>query len=160
MPRHGRQPGPERGQIIVVAALAMIAIIGGVSLVLEGGNAYAHQRVAQNGVDAIANAGATVLAERLGGASRTDGDVAAAMDAMKTANALADQRAFYTNVTGELLNPAGVARPARPQRRRWATGRSRRARRASGPRATCTSTPPSPGCWASTSSRPRPTRRP
>ena len=31
------------------------------------------------------------------------------MDAMETANALADHRAFYTNVTGELLNPAGVA---------------------------------------------------
>ena len=53
----------------------MVAIIGGVSLVIEAGNAYAHQRVAQNGVDSIANAGATVLAERLGGAVRTDADV-------------------------------------------------------------------------------------
>ena len=110
MPSHGHRPGRRaNGQIVVIAALAMIAIIGGVSIVIEGGNAYAHQRVAQNGVDSIANAGATVLAERLGGASRTDSDVAAAMDAMETANALAGHRAFYTNVTGELLNPAGVA---------------------------------------------------
>ena len=47
----------QRGQIIVVAALAMVAIIGGVSLVLEGGNAYAHQRIAQNAADSVANAG-------------------------------------------------------------------------------------------------------
>ena len=47
---HRSTRGRERGQIIVVAALAMVAIIGGVSLVIEAGNAYAHQRVAQNGV--------------------------------------------------------------------------------------------------------------
>ena len=57
----------QQGQIIVIAALAMVALIGGVSLILEGGNAYAHQRVAQNAADAVANAGATVLAKRLGG---------------------------------------------------------------------------------------------
>ena len=57
----------QRGQIIVVAALTMIALIGGVSLILEGGNAYAHQRMAQNAADSVANAGATILAQRLGG---------------------------------------------------------------------------------------------
>src|SRR5215217_3328429 len=60
-----RQHG-ERGQILVVAVLSLIAMIGGVSLVLEGGNAYAHQRVAQNAADAVANAGATILARVLG----------------------------------------------------------------------------------------------
>ena len=45
----------------------MVSLIGGVALVLEAGNAYAHQREAQNGADAVANAGATVLSERLGG---------------------------------------------------------------------------------------------
>ena len=37
----------EAGQILVIAALSMLAIIGGVALVLEGGNAYANQRIAQ-----------------------------------------------------------------------------------------------------------------
>ena len=64
---NGRREG---GQILVVAALAMIAIIGGVSLVVEGGNAYAHQRVAQNAADAVANTGATAIGERLGGRRR------------------------------------------------------------------------------------------
>jgi hypothetical protein len=98
----------ERGQIVVVAALAMVAIIGGVSLVIEAGNAYAHQRVVQNGVDAIANAGATVLAERLGGAVRTDGDVDRAMTAMADANAIQGYLGYYTDVTGGMLATSGA----------------------------------------------------
>ena len=101
--------GGEAGQIIVIAAMVMIAIIAGVSLVLEGGNAYAHQRMAQNAADSVANAGATVLAERLGGATRTDADVLAAMNRMATQNDLDTFTAYYTNVTGGLLSPAGVA---------------------------------------------------
>ena len=41
-------PAP-RGQVIVIAALAMVSLIGGIALVLEAGNAYANQREAQNG---------------------------------------------------------------------------------------------------------------
>jgi hypothetical protein len=98
----------EQGQIIVVAALAMIAIIGGVSLVVEGGNAYAHQRVAQNAADAVADTGATVLAERLGGVTRTDPDVASALANMAAADALDSHVGYYTNVRGQLLTPAGI----------------------------------------------------
>ena len=60
----------ERGQIIVIAALGMVAFIGLVALVLEGGNAYAQQRVTQNTVDAAANAGAVVIAHPLAGSRR------------------------------------------------------------------------------------------
>lgn len=114
--RRLRTPGQrrgERGQVVVIAALAMVAIVGGVSLVLEGGNAYAHQRAAQNAIDSVANAGATVLAQRLGGANRTDAQVLAAMDAMATANRLDGQAAFYTNVKGELLNSLGAVTGSR-----------------------------------------------
>ncbi len=100
--------GEQRGQIIVVAALALIAMIGGVSLVLEGGNAYAHQRVAQNAADSVANAGATVLAERLGGATKTDADVLAAMNTMATANGLDSFDGYYTDVGGKLLTTGGA----------------------------------------------------
>jgi hypothetical protein len=98
----------ERGQMIVIAALGMIAIVGGVSLVLEAGNAYAHQRVAQNAADAVANGGATVIAERLGGTARSDADVLAAMDSLATANDLGVYQAYYTDVHGALLDTAGV----------------------------------------------------
>ena len=74
-PNGTRPDRGQRGQIIVIAALALITFIGGVSLVIEGGNAYAHQRVAQNAADSVANAGATILAQRLGGGTQTDADV-------------------------------------------------------------------------------------
>ena len=70
MYRH-RSRRRQRGQIVPITALAMIALIGGVALILEGGNAYAHQREAQNASDAVANAGATVLAQQLGGTAKT-----------------------------------------------------------------------------------------
>jgi hypothetical protein len=98
----------QRGQIIVIAAMAMIALIGGVSLILEGGNAYAHQRIAQNAADSVANAGATVIAQRLGGGTQADADVLAATDAMAAANGLDTYTAFYTNVEGQLLDLAGL----------------------------------------------------
>jgi Flp pilus assembly protein TadG len=86
----------------------MIAMIGGVALVLEGGNVYAHQREAQNASDAVANAGATVLAEQLGGSTKTDADVAKATTAIASSNALTSYVGYYTNVTGHMLTPAGV----------------------------------------------------
>lgn len=108
MPRSNARPAT--GQVIVIFALALIAIIGMVALVLEGGNAYAQQRVTQNGVDAAANAGAVVIGETLGpnGLTRTDGDVSNAVNAVATANTLGSQTGFYTDVTGKYLNNAGV----------------------------------------------------
>jgi Flp pilus assembly protein TadG len=101
----------ERGQILIVAVLALIAMIGGVSLILEGGNAYAHQRVAQNGADAVANAGATVLAQRLGGGAQTDTDVVVAATSVAASNALDSYSAYYTDVKGQLLTAAGTNAP-------------------------------------------------
>jgi hypothetical protein len=105
---HHRGRQGERGQLIVIAALALVAIIGGVSLVIEGGNAYAQQRVVQNAADAVANGGATVLAERLGGATRSDADVLAKMQSLATANRMDDFTAYYTTVDGTLLDGAGL----------------------------------------------------
>ena len=101
----------QRGQVIPIAALAMISIIAGVALVLEGGNAYAHQRETQNGADAVANAGATVLAQFLGGSAKTDADVVASMSTVSNANNLSDYDGYYTDVSGNLLNNAGAAAP-------------------------------------------------
>jgi Putative Flp pilus-assembly TadE/G-like len=99
----------QQGQILVVAALTILfAMVGGVSLVVEGGNAYVHQRVAQNAADSVANAGATVLAQELGGAIETDADVLAAMNRMSTANQLTTYTGYYTNVTGQPIDSAGV----------------------------------------------------
>lgn len=91
------------GQVLVLVALALVAIIGGVAVVLEGGNAFAQQRITQNAADAAANAGAIVLAERLGGATRTDGDVAQAVNTSATANDLGSVTAIYTDINGASL---------------------------------------------------------
>lgn len=90
----------QGGQVIVVMALALIAIVMGVALVLEAGNAFAQQRMAQNGADAAANAGAVVLAERLGGASKTNADVLTAVNTSANANGLINPVAHYTNIDG------------------------------------------------------------
>jgi hypothetical protein len=101
----------ERGQILVIAVIAMIAMIGGISLVLEGGNAYAHQRLVQNGSDAVANAGAMVLAQRLGGAPIVDSQVAAAANSVSAANALDSVVAYYTDWQGHPLTLLGAPAP-------------------------------------------------
>jgi hypothetical protein len=106
--RTRRASRQEAGQILVIAALAMMAIIGGVALVLEAGNAYANQRIAQNATDAVAHAGAAVLAQRLGGTAKDDGDVAAAMTELADANGLTSHTGYYTNVKGEYIAATGL----------------------------------------------------
>ena len=99
----------SRGQALVVFALALVAIVAGVGLVLDGGNAYAQERVTQNGADAAANAGAVVLAQRLGGATKTDADVAAGVDAITSSPeyAFSSHTGYYTNLVGQKLDAAG-----------------------------------------------------
>jgi hypothetical protein len=104
---HRRRQG-QRGQMIVIAVMSMVTIIGGVALVLEAGNAYAHQREVQGGADSVANAGATVIAQRLGGASRSDGDVATATNGLAASNGVGFYRGYYTDVHGVLMMPNGT----------------------------------------------------
>ena len=106
-PRRSR-PERERGQILVVFALGLITMIGGVALVIDAGLAYAQQRGTQNGSDAAANAGAVVLAQRLGGATKTDADVASAVTFSAGVNQIT-QTAYYTNVTGQPIDFSGNA---------------------------------------------------
>lgn len=99
----------SRGQILVIAVLGILAMIGGAALVLEGGNAYAQQRVVQNGADAAANAGAVTLAQRLGGATRTDANVLASVSSIAAANSITAFTGRYTNVSGQYLDSSGNA---------------------------------------------------
>ena len=103
-----------KGQVIVIAALAMVTMVGGVALILEGGNAYAHQRETQNAADAVANAGAAVLAERLGGASRSDSNVVAAMNRVSSRNFLSSYAGLYTDVSGHWLTNGGAVTTSQP----------------------------------------------
>lgn len=103
----------EHGQIIVLFALGLIVMVAGVALVVEGGNAYAQQRSVQNGADAAANAGADVIAQKLGGLTKTDTDVWTAVNAVRGLNTLdVGSAAYYTNVTGQPIDASGNATTA------------------------------------------------
>jgi Flp pilus assembly protein TadG len=94
--------------MIAIFALALVALVSMVALILEGGNAYAQQRVVQNAADASANAGAVVLSQNLAGVTKSDADVAAAVNAVAGANHLDSQTGHYTNVSGAFLSSGGA----------------------------------------------------
>ena len=51
----------QRAQSLVLFVISLLAIMAMVGLIIDGGNAYAQQRSTQNGSDAAAEAGATIL---------------------------------------------------------------------------------------------------
>jgi Flp pilus assembly protein TadG len=109
---HRKQPsGSEDGQILVIVAAGMVVLIALVGLVIDGGFAWGRQRDTQNAADAASLAGATVLAERLAGAEPepTDADVNAAVNLAFTNNEVPRDAAFYTNLSGQMLNSGGNA---------------------------------------------------
>jgi len=99
-----------RGQVLVIVAVAMVAVVAMVGLVVDGGFAWGKQRDTQNGADAAAEAGAIVLAQRLAGVApaKTDADVEAAVLLAGTANAIDPPNAWYTDIAGNLLDDLGA----------------------------------------------------
>lgn len=59
--RHTRSGGSERGQLIVMAAVAMVAIIAMTGLVIDGSHAWSQRRGVQNAADLASLAGARVV---------------------------------------------------------------------------------------------------
>ena len=78
----------ERGQFLVLFALASTAIILAVGLTIDGGYAFAQRRGSQNASDFAALAGARVVSEFVGGdlANGTDANVKAAITNAIAAN--------------------------------------------------------------------------
>ena len=107
---HGRQ----HGQVLVLLALGLVAMIATVGLVVDGGYVFAQQRGAQNGSDSAATAGALVIAENLpyralGQAGpKTDADVSAAVAQSAASNKILVYTAYYTNLAGQLVDSSGA----------------------------------------------------
>lgn len=97
----------ERGQVLVIVAAGLLVLIAMVGLVIDGGAAWTKQRDTQNGADAVAEAGAVVLAEALAGVTRTDADVALAVNDAIAANGLGPTDAYYTDIEARMITPAG-----------------------------------------------------
>ena len=96
----------ERGQVLALFVLGFVAIVAGVALVVDGGNAYANQRISQNASDAAAEAGAIVLAEGLSGGTPDDDEVRSAVDGVLAAMEMdvASTYAEYTDINGSGLD--------------------------------------------------------
>ncbi|MEX0709731.1 MAG: pilus assembly protein TadG-related protein [Chloroflexota bacterium] len=100
----------ERGQVLVIVAVAMVAIVAMVGLVVDGGFAWGKQRDTQNAADAAAEAGAIVMAQRLAGVvpTKTDADVEIAVLLAGSENAVDPPDAYYTDIAGNLLDDLGA----------------------------------------------------
>ena len=102
----------ESGQAIVVMIGAILVAIAMVATIVDGGNVLAQQRVAQNGADATAEAGAVMLAERLAGAAAPSGgwDVNISGRLLQTAaaNNVTVEAAYYTDICGIPLKADGT----------------------------------------------------
>ena len=142
---------PQGGQVIVIFGLALVAIVAMVALIVEGGNAFAQQRITQNGADAAANAGAVVLAQQLGSpGTKSDADVDAAVDNVAGLNNLVSWTGYYTNVAGAFVSIRwGGRRQQGLGRGRWQWGDPAGRTGRPGGRRRALSEPRSPGSWAS-----------
>jgi hypothetical protein len=96
----------EHGQILVVFALALTALILGVGLVVDGGYAWAQRRAAQNAADLASLAGTRIVALGLAGATVDGTSILASMNQVNQANGVpnvAAGGAVYVNNDGASL---------------------------------------------------------
>lgn len=100
----------QRGQVLVIVAMGMVAIVAMVGLVIDGGYAWVRQRDTQNGADAVAKAGTIVIQGYLAGDTPTpnDYDVACAAETAAASNGVVIEAAEYTDFQGEPLVPAAA----------------------------------------------------
>ena len=110
---NARSRAGESGQAIVVMLGAILLAVAMVGTIVDGGNVLAQQRVAQNGVDATAEAGAVLLAGRLAGASDPSGgwdvNIAGRLAQVAAANNVTVRAAYYTDICGIPLKSDGTA---------------------------------------------------
>src|SRR5438093_3781369 len=102
-----RRRDRERGQALAIMAIAMAAVLAGTAMVIDGGNAMAQQRGTQNATDAAALAGSTVIAQKMGGATRTDSNVVSAMSTAFSADASTMTTSYYIDFNKNVVGTVG-----------------------------------------------------
>lgn len=98
----------QRGQILVLFALALVAIVAMVGLVLDGGGAFAQRRLEQNAADVAALAAANDLIVNAGNATWE-----------ATARSIASQNGFENGVNGTVVSVTCVNCPGTGPNQRW-----------------------------------------
>lgn len=125
-----RSRRPRNGQVLVIFVGGLFALLAGVALVVDGGNAMAQQRATQNGTDAVSEAGTVVIAQYLMGGSSSTGatgtcpttptnawdlEVCKAVYGAATNNKVAIASVQYTDFKGDLLGAVGSGFPTGAQ---------------------------------------------
>lgn len=93
----------ESGQVLVIVAAGLLAVVGFLGLIIDGGHAWVRARETQNGADAAAKAGAVIIQQSLAGASLPDGGVGCAIGASIAANDVTLVTAAFTGPEGNEL---------------------------------------------------------
>jgi hypothetical protein len=104
----------ESGQALTIMALFLTTLLLAIAVTIDGGNAFAHQRITQNGSDGAALAGAVKLGNYAASTLwncplPTDAEVRAAIDSTAAANGIDVQDAYYTDICGTPLKSDGTA---------------------------------------------------
>lgn len=97
------RPASAGGQVLVIVALGMVAMVAMVGLVIDAGHGWGQQRDAQNGADAAAHAGAIVVLEHLAAGGKSDLDVHVAVQLSASQNGIGVPEAWYTDWRGDRL---------------------------------------------------------
>lgn len=100
----------QRGQSIILVAVAMVALVIFVALAVDLSNTYHHRRVAQNAADAAALAGAQELGRQLNLKVKTDSLIKQEMNDFAERNGIEDTNSSLAdpindNVEGYYLDP-------------------------------------------------------
>lgn len=102
-----RERRGSSGQALAILALSVAVVLAATAVVIDGGNAMAQQRGTQNAADAAALAGALVIAERMGGATRDDSDVEGAMKVAFENNGSDMLPSYYVSFAGNVVGTVG-----------------------------------------------------
>lgn len=114
-PRQSRSTvGAERGQVLVIVGVGLLAMVAMVGLVLDVGHAWGQQRDSQNGSDAAAEAGAVKMAENLPflaadppeAVPNDNAAIAAAVTASAAATGIELDEVWYTDFDGDRVGGA------------------------------------------------------
>jgi len=106
-----RRSASAGGQAIAILAISAAAMLAMVALIVDGGIAFAQQRITQNAADAASEAGAVVLLQHLVGVvpAKTDTDVYNAVQTSAASNGMATPvEGCYTDLSGNPLNSDGT----------------------------------------------------
>ena len=116
-PQSLARPSAERGQVLVIVGVGLLAMVAMVGLVVDVGHAWGQQRDSQNASDSASEAGATMLAQNLPfhaageAVPNKNTQVAEAVTDSVTANDVQIVEVWYTDFFGNRVGGSPLLGP-------------------------------------------------